>query len=135
MKLPKTFTPEKEYSKKKIYGIVKKHHRKPEDIDENITLENRIINQAKKVAKILGKHISATYLFIDIKSNLTISYDPSVAFQDIQLLTIQKQGRSKKEYLFKSIKWDEYSKEEIRIYVPGDWQVSLDKLYKRAQKK
>ncbi len=139
MKIPKTFIPDPEHTEKKVYELAKKHgkrHHKLEDIDEDITLENKIITQAKEVAKRLGKFKGSAYVFTDKKNNLIISYDPSVAFQDIQLLTIQyKKGMFKREYLFKSVKWDESQKEEIRIYVPGDWQVHLDKLYKTAQQK
>jgi hypothetical protein len=139
MKLPKTFVPEPERSKKKIYELSKKHGKhnpKLEDIDENTTLEDKIITQAKEVAKRLGGVKGESYVFTDKKNNLMISYNPAVAFQDVQLLTIQyKKSWSKKEYLFKSIKWNDYSKEEIRVYVPGDWQVHLDKLYKTAQQK
>jgi len=136
MKLPKTFVPEKEYSKKKIYEITKKHRDKLKDVDENTPLENRIIIQAKGVAKVLGKFQDKTYVFDDKKNNLIITYDPSVAFQNIELLVIQQRKKDlKKEYIFKSVKWEESPKEEIRIYAPGDWQVHLDKLYKKAQKK
>jgi len=134
MKIPRTFVPEKDYSKKKIYKLVKKYH-KLDDIDENITLEDKIIIQAKAVAKSLGKSRDSVYVFTDRKNNLIISYDPSVAFQGIELLTIQCKKGTSKEYLFKSIKWDKSPKEEIRVYAPGDWQVHLDRLYKTAQKK
>lgn len=140
MKIPKTFIPDPKHTEKKVYELAKKHkkrHHKLEDIYENITLENKIIIEAKEVAKILGKLKGNAYVFTDKKNNIIISYDPSVAFQDIQLLTIQqyRKGMFKGEYLFKSVKWDESQKEEIRIYIPGDWQVHLDKLYKTAQQK
>ncbi|MBM3200540.1 hypothetical protein FJZ53_06380 [Candidatus Woesearchaeota archaeon] len=139
MKLPKTFVPDPERSKNKIYELSKncwKTIPKLEDIDEDMTLDDKIVIQAKGIARKLGKIKGESYVFTDKKSSLVISYNPSVALQDIQLLVIQhKKGSSETEDLFRSVKWNEYSKEEIRIYTPGNWHIDLDRLYKKAQKK